>query len=529
MSINLLDLASEHFTLETLHTLAGKFGIQPDDAPGVIGRVFPSLLALVGERAASEDGAETVFQAVKDADDSLLNDLTSAFSGDTTALQAGGAGVLNTLFGSQLPSLAQNVGVLSGTSGEKVEGLFGMLTPVLSGVLGKLVRSSQLQPSGLQSILQGQGENISVILGNGFMDKLLPPADRTALNALSLAAVAPEGVAIPEALPQEIPALEYAALAEVPVESAPVSAPPEQEIPTLSPSEPLAEEKEGSGLIGLILKLGPILMGVIILLLLLRGCMKGDSEKAAIVAAPSEEISSVVEEVEPMPAVEEEPSPTEHVVTEPADIVQATPAAPQNEATEEEPESVILPVGIDEDASSPETPVEPAVTVSPAAPVEVAPAPVIEEPTPTPAPLDLESKIETLEEKLSQIATASPTEISDFYEKLAEEKTAQFMYRIKLGAGESGVPSAHQDALLKQIKAASPQSGFVTIGYADTTGNAETNKSLSLGRAEKVEAWINEKLGGDRETASFSMGETDRFSKTDYAENRVVEVWEIKQ
>jgi len=51
---------------------------------------------------------------------------------------------------------------------------------------------------------------------------------------------------------------------------------------------------------------------------------------------------------------------------------------------------------------------------------------------------------------------------------------------------------------------------------------------LSYQRAQAVGAWL--KAHGDgTNVETFSMGETDRFSKVDLAPNRVVEVWAIRE
>ena len=101
------------------------------------------------------------------------------------------------------------------------------------------------------------------------------------------------------------------------------------------------------------------------------------------------------------------------------------------------------------------------------------------------------------------------------------------MYRIPFATGETGVPSAHQATLVSKLKQAPEGSTLVTIGYADTRGDDALNNKLSYGRAKEVGSWITATLSSDTPLESFSMGETDRFSKTDFAKNRVVEVWAV--
>jgi len=173
MSLNLIEIAREHLSEDTLKLIAEKAGLEPDQASGVIGKAFPSLLALFGERAKSEEGAEALFNSVKDADSGILDNLSDSFSGDTSSLQEGGKNLLSGVFGEdKLPSIFNKVGLASGVSGEKAEGVLGMLTPYLGGLLGKQVKEEGLEVSSFQNMLKSQEGAISGVLGSGFLDKL---------------------------------------------------------------------------------------------------------------------------------------------------------------------------------------------------------------------------------------------------------------------------------------------------------------------------------------------------------------------
>ncbi len=142
--------------------------------------------------------------------------------------------------------------------------------------------------------------------------------------------------------------------------------------------------------------------------------------------------------------------------------------------------------------------------------------------------IELSEKASSLAHSLSQIQVTNDSDLDNLYATMGSDSDSKFLYRIPFATGETGVPSSHQAALIAKLKEASKDATLVTIGYADVRGDDALNKRLSYGRAREVGDWIKGSLGQSTNIESFSMGETDRFSKEDFSKNRVVEVWQIK-
>ena len=139
----------------------------------------------------------------------------------------------------------------------------------------------------------------------------------------------------------------------------------------------------------------------------------------------------------------------------------------------------------------------------------------------------LSEKVKMFADKLKGINPSDENALDQVYADFTADGSSSFLYRIPFQTGETGVPKPHQEALIAKLKTANPNATLVTIGYADVRGDDAANKKLSYGRAQEVGAWIKSTLGTDTNIESFSMGETDRFSKSDYSKNRVVEVWQV--
>ena len=142
--------------------------------------------------------------------------------------------------------------------------------------------------------------------------------------------------------------------------------------------------------------------------------------------------------------------------------------------------------------------------------------------------VELSEKAANLAQGLSSFKVSDGGDLDSLYASFGADNDSQFLYRIPFATGQTGVPTSHEAALIAKLKSADPEATIVTIGYADVRGDDALNKRLSYGRAKEIGEWIKGTVGNDTSIESFSMGETDRFSKSDFSKNRVVEVWQIK-
>ena len=743
MSLNLIEIAREHLSDDMLKLIADKVGLDPNQASGVVGKAFPSLLALFGERAKSDEGGEAIFNSVIEADTGILDNLTDSFSGDTSALQERGKGILNGIFGEdKLPSISNKIGLVSGISEDKAEGVLGMLTPYLSSLLGKQVKQEGLELSGFQNMLNSQEGAIKGVLGNnldklGFAglaaglggaftgasagvtnalgsieDKVTDTADGISdkvsgsinsvgdkvtevtdgisdkvsgsinsvedkvtevtggisdkvsgsINSVgdkvtevtddigekvsgSINSVGDKVTEVSDGIGEKVSGSINSVgdkvtdtadgigekvsgsinsvedkVAEVTdgisdkvsgsidsvqdkvgsvvsgvgasAESAPVAA----EADVTSPAQATSVNKGGGGFKWLFLLLIPILVFILI-----RKCNPGEvvKEVGGAVSDGTKAVSSAVVDttkstgevigdsaksvtdsaVSGIDSASEALSDGASALGDAADAVTDGVSAAGDEAkaigegaldgiksigtsitegVENTSDAITegtaslgegaksaggaIVAGVkslgdtiaDGAAAASEAVTDGANTAGNAIAAGATAAgeavtngaSIFGVPTDGP---QLSEKVKGFASKLSSIDSSDESKLDEVYSEFTADGSSGFLYRIPFSTGETGVPSSHQEALVAKLKTAKPNATLVTIGYADVRGDDAQNKQLSYGRAKEVGEWITTTLGSDRAIESFSMGETDRFSKTDYSKNRVVEVWQVTE
>jgi len=507
MSINLLDTAKEHLTDAALGALANKIGVDPSSIGGIVGKVFPSLLALFGDKASSSGGLSDLFDSVKDADDGILGNLSDVFSGDTQQLQEAGGGLLGSLFGGggKLDSFTNVLGSIPGLSGGKASGLMTLLVPVITGILGKQVRSGGLGASGLQALLGGQKQHIASALGSDFSQKLGLGSFLGTSGAATSASTATTSTRTTTAAAS-----------------------------TSSSAATKTGGTGGGGGGGGLFKLLPFLILGLLAFLLLKFCKRSDSDGSLLDKAAdtvSDASGAVVDGAKAAGGAVVDGAQAAGDLAADAggaivDGAQAAGGAVVDGA--QAAGDLAADAGgaiVDGAQAVGEATAEGAEAAGTALKQSFVPeAAEGEEASPA-----LSDKVRAFAGKLTSIDAADEAALDKVYQDLANDGSSNFLYRIPFATGETGVPSAHQEALIAKLKAADPKATLVTIGYADVRGDDALNKKLSYGRAREVAAWIKSTLGNDSALESFSMGETDRFSKENFSKNRVVEVWQINE
>lgn len=115
--------------------------------------------------------------------------------------------------------------------------------------------------------------------------------------------------------------------------------------------------------------------------------------------------------------------------------------------------------------------------------------------------------------------------LQERYQELASSLNATSLARIKFSSGKSNLKSAEAAKIVALAQKTNPGSKFLVAGFADMSGTAAGNATLSSARAKVAANFLGEKVGYDRVSA-FYLGQTARFGSK--PENRVVEIWEIK-
>ena len=174
MSFNIVDLVKDQISGSLMGQMGSMLGDESSLAAGAVDNAVPALLEGLRNSTSTSSGADSLFQAVQDQDDGLLDNLGSMLGGGQgTQVIENGTSMLGTLFGGG--GLGSLGGVLSAVSGLSKGGsgsLLGMLAPIVVGVLKRKVIGNGLNAGGLASMLMGQKDNISRSMPVGLTDQL---------------------------------------------------------------------------------------------------------------------------------------------------------------------------------------------------------------------------------------------------------------------------------------------------------------------------------------------------------------------
>ena len=134
---------------------------------------------------------------------------------------------------------------------------------------------------------------------------------------------------------------------------------------------------------------------------------------------------------------------------------------------------------------------------------------------------EVSERARTFAQSLAGISGGDDESLNQAYAELSKDGKARFVDRIYLELNQTELPAEDAARIQEKMKALGDATYF-SVGYADTSGDAQQNRVLSYQRAQAVGGWL--KANSESQVETFSMGETDRFSKTELAPNRVVEV-----
>ncbi len=174
MAFNIIDTVKTQLNGQLMGQMGSLLGDEGSKAQGAADSIIPALLNGISGSASTSKGADALFNAVQDQDDSLLDNIGSLLGGgQASTVVDNGNSVLSALFGSG--GLGKLAGALSGFSGLSKGGtssMMGMLAPVIMGVLKRKVLGDGLNSNSLAGLLGDQSNNISAALPPGLGDQL---------------------------------------------------------------------------------------------------------------------------------------------------------------------------------------------------------------------------------------------------------------------------------------------------------------------------------------------------------------------
>lgn len=176
MSFNLVDLVKGQLGGPALGQLGALLGEDSNKTEAALGAAIPGLLSGLTSTA-NADGGGSLFNAVKDADDNLLDDIGGLLTGGNSRnVMDQGSNLLGSLLGSgAMGGLANAVAGLTGIGGKSSSGLMSILAPIVMGIIKrKLFGGSGFSQNagGLLGMLNGQKSNIEASMPAGFADQL---------------------------------------------------------------------------------------------------------------------------------------------------------------------------------------------------------------------------------------------------------------------------------------------------------------------------------------------------------------------
>ena len=168
MSATLLDTLSGLLTPDMIGKAASALGESEPAVSKGMSAVFPVLLSSVANRAGDADFASSLFNLVRDPanDGSLLGNVASLLGpgSSSSPMMALGGKLLGSLFGNNVGNLASALGGYAGVKPATSHSMLSVAAPLLLSVLGKAVRSGNLNLSSLISLITGQKDSYAKAL-----------------------------------------------------------------------------------------------------------------------------------------------------------------------------------------------------------------------------------------------------------------------------------------------------------------------------------------------------------------------------
>ena len=123
---------------EAIAQIGGQLGVDSNQAAQAINLALPTLLGALNKNAQSEQGAESLANALNKDHDGGILDMLPQFLGN--ASQGPGAAILGHILGGKQQQVQQQIGQHTGMNPQAVGQLLITLAPIIMGALGKQQR-----------------------------------------------------------------------------------------------------------------------------------------------------------------------------------------------------------------------------------------------------------------------------------------------------------------------------------------------------------------------------------------------------
>ncbi|MCF6190422.1 MAG: DUF937 domain-containing protein [Cocleimonas sp.] len=172
MSFNITDLIKDQLSDQVTGQLGSLLGGSDAQNGSAIASAIPGLLSGLMNSGSSSSGADSLFNAINDQDDSILDNLGGLLGGSgQSSMMSAGSSILGSLLGGgNLGSLVSSIAGFSGAGKGSVKSLLGLLAPIIFGVIKRKLMggSGDFNVGSLMDMFKGQKDNIAASMPSGF-------------------------------------------------------------------------------------------------------------------------------------------------------------------------------------------------------------------------------------------------------------------------------------------------------------------------------------------------------------------------
>lgn len=164
--MNLVSILQSYLPAEVVHRAGVLLGEKESHTQKAVDVILPSILGSLVNKVGTHEGASDLFHIIKDGnfDGSILGNVLSLFTDEEKRVSTTEKGhfLLEGLLGSdKLKSFVGTMATASGTRNPSAATLTGILTPMVFGLLGRLMGSQGLNVSGLAALLLSQKDTVA--------------------------------------------------------------------------------------------------------------------------------------------------------------------------------------------------------------------------------------------------------------------------------------------------------------------------------------------------------------------------------
>ncbi len=169
-----MDFLQNMITNQVSGQIASKTGLDPQMTQKVVNMGLPAIMGALNKNSDDPQGAQGLSSALDNHDGSILDNLSSALGDNAQSTQTDGAKILGHILGNKQENINSQISNDSGIDTGKVMQILSLLAPIVMGYLGKQKTESNLDASGISSLLTNQTKAAGFLdnpLVKGFIDK----------------------------------------------------------------------------------------------------------------------------------------------------------------------------------------------------------------------------------------------------------------------------------------------------------------------------------------------------------------------